>query len=135
MEIFHLEKDITVFYVQAESYPEGIMAAHQQLHSKVPFSRARGYFGLSRPNEKGVIQYYACAEEMQSGEAVQYGCPCIILKAGNYNSVDLTNYRTQLSMIGETFQKLLHQPGIDPQGYCVEWYLNETDMRAMVRLA
>jgi hypothetical protein len=29
---------------------------------------------------------------------------------------------------------LLTQPNIDPNGYCLEWYLNGKDVRCMVRL-
>ena len=32
------------------------------------------------------------------------------------------------------FEKLLAQPGIDPNGYCVEEYLDDKDMIAMVTL-
>ncbi|MCY7327346.1 MAG: hypothetical protein LH618_02215 [Saprospiraceae bacterium] len=38
-------------------------------------------------------------------------------------------------MVGQTFKKLLDDPRIDPQGYCLEFYLNERDMRCMGPLA
>ena len=31
-------------------------------------------------------------------------------------------------------QMLISQPDIDPNGYCLEWYLNDMDVRCMVRL-
>jgi hypothetical protein len=37
--------------------------------------------------------------------------------------------------IGNTFQELLETPGIDPNGYCVEWYINDKDVICMIRLA
>jgi hypothetical protein len=36
--------------------------------------------------------------------------------------------------VKETFQKLLAQPDVDPNGYCLEWYLNDKDMKCMVKL-
>jgi hypothetical protein len=39
METRKMDKDIVVFYVEASSFPEGVLAAHQQLHAMVPFSR------------------------------------------------------------------------------------------------
>jgi len=36
--------------------------------------------------------------------------------------------------IGETFQKIIADPRIDPQGVCVEWYFNNKDVRCMVRM-
>ncbi|MEO6638588.1 MAG: hypothetical protein ABIN25_09935 [Ginsengibacter sp.] len=59
--------------VIADSFPEGIMAAHKKLHSLVPFSTQRKYFGLSRP-ENGTIMYKASAEEMEEGEAEKFEC-------------------------------------------------------------
>lgn len=39
-----------------------------------------------------------------------------------------------IQRIGNAFEKLLSQPGLDPEGYCVEWYFNDKDIRCMVRL-
>jgi hypothetical protein len=36
--------------------------------------------------------------------------------------------------IQRTFNQLLAQPGLDPQGYCVEQYIGN-DMLCMIRLA
>jgi hypothetical protein len=33
-----------------------------------------------------------------------------------------------ISGIRETFDKLLSHPDIDPDGYCVEWYLSNKDV-------
>jgi hypothetical protein len=37
METIKLENDITVMYVTAASFPDGVLAAHQKLHSLIPF--------------------------------------------------------------------------------------------------
>ena len=60
MEPINLENDITVLYVEATSFPDGIAESHQKLHTIVPFSDDRKYFGISRP-ENGVIAYKAAA--------------------------------------------------------------------------
>jgi len=39
-----------------------------------------------------------------------------------------------LQSIGKAFHELISQPEIDPNGYCLEWYLNQSDVRCMVRL-
>ena len=79
METTKLDKDIKVFYFTAGSFPSGIMDAHQKLHSIVPFSPGRKYFGISRP-ENGVIVYRAGTEELQPGEGKKFGCESLILK-------------------------------------------------------
>jgi hypothetical protein len=135
MKTTSLENDIKVFYVTAESYPEGILAAHQKLHAKVPFSYDRKYFGLSRPeNNKGII-YKAATEETFDGEAEQYNLESLIIPKGNYYSLIISNYRNDIPSIGKTFQKLLSQENIDQNGYCIEWYINENDVNCLVRKA
>ena len=37
--------------------------------------------------------------------------------------------------IQKTFNQLLEYPDIDPQGYCVEQYIDQKDLICMVRLA
>ena len=133
METITIDKDIKVFYITAKSFPEGIMEAHEKLHALVPFSTARRYFGISRP-ENGPIVYRAAAEEIQPGEAEKFNCDTLILEKGQYTCATINDYASDVQNIGETFNKLLSQPGIDPNGYCVEWYFTEKDVKCMVRL-
>jgi hypothetical protein len=134
METTIIDSDIKVFYTTATSFPDGILAAHQQLHALVPFSTDRKYFGISRP-ENGVIVYKAAAEEINPGEAEKYHCDTMVLKKGNYVSRTIHNYMKDIPAIGNTFQELLETPGIDPNGYCVEWYINDKDVICMIPLA
>lgn len=134
MEHFSIDKDINVLCVTATSFPDGVMAAHQEIHRLAPEANARRYYGLSRP-EKGAIAYKAAAEELYAGEAAEKGMEVITIRAGQYIGKDITDFMTNIAAIGQTFQQILQEPNIDPQGYCVEWYYNEKDVRCMVRLA
>lgn len=131
---YFLEKDIEVFYVQADSFPEGVLAAHQQLHRLIPYSDKRRYFGISSPDKTGTIIYKAAAEELTEQEAEKLGLKTFILKSGNYTSIVIKDYQKEITAIGKAFGILLSDPDIDPQGACVEWYLNDTDVQCMVRL-
>lgn len=133
METIVIEKDIKVLYQQATSFPEGVQAAHEKLHSLFPFAAQRKYFGLSRP-ENGVIVYKAAVEEIHEGEAEKFGLPTMVIKKGNYISVVIKDFMKDIPAIGKGFQQLLAHPEIDPAGYCVEWYFNTKDVRCMVRL-
>jgi len=133
METIIWERDTTVLYVEATSFPEGIAGAHQRLHAIVPFSEPRKYFGISRP-ENGVIAYKAAAEQMDPQEAEMLNCKTLVLKKGNYISLYITDYMKDIQSIGRAFEDLLEYPGLDPQGYCVEWYLNNQDVKCMIRL-
>jgi len=133
METITIDNDIKVFYMTAKSFPAGIMEAHEKLHSLVPFSTNRKYFGVSRP-ENGIIVYRAAAEEIKQGEAEELNLDTLVLKKGKYISLTINDYLKDIQSIDRAFKKLLSHPGIDPQGYCVEWYLDRKDVRCMVRL-
>lgn len=133
METTFLEKDIKVFFVEAKSFPEGIMEAHQKLHGLVPFDRERRYFGISRP-ENGPIVYKAATEETFSGEAEELNCQTMVLKKGRYISSVVKNFQKEPQRIEKAFNELLTYDNLDPQGYCVEWYQNEQDVKCMIRL-
>lgn len=136
MEIINLDDDIKIFYVEATSYPDGIFDAHQKLHTIVPFSADRKYFGLSRPeNEKYDIFYKAGTEETEEGEAESYNCNTLIIKRGKYLCTTVKDFRKDLLAISNTFQELLTHPDLDPEGYCLEWYSNTSEVvRCMIRL-
>jgi hypothetical protein len=133
METIILDKDIKVLYEQASSFPEGVKAAHEKLHVLFPYSTERNYFGISRP-ENQVIIYKAAVEEIKNGEAEKFGLPTMIIRKGNYISTVIHDFMKDIPAIGRSFQQLLAHPDIDPDGYCVEWYLNMQDVRCMVRL-
>ena len=135
MENYFLEKDITVFYVLADSFPDGVLSAHEKLHGLIPYTDKRKYFGISNPDKSGRIIYKAAAEELADGEAKKLGLETVVLKKGNYISIEIKNYQKEITEIGKAFNTLLLSADIDPEGFCVEWYLNDTDVQCMVRLA
>ena len=136
MDTITIDHDILLAYVQAFSFPEGVMAAHEQLHVHFPFpGDGRKFFGLSRPEDASAISYKAAAEIRSEQERHAKGLPVLMLKSGNYYSITIRDYMQQIPAIGNTFQQLLSQSGIDPEGYCVELYLNEKDVQCMVRMA
>src|ERR1700758_4391477 len=104
METITFDKDIRVFYIKATSFPEGILEAHQKLHSLIHFSTGRKYFGVSRP-EKGTIVYKAAAEELDADEGKKLGCDTLLLKKGKYICVTVHDYRKDPQSIQRTFSK------------------------------
>ena len=61
MEEHIIPQNINTVYIQASSFPNGVKAAHEQLHKKVPAGDGRKFFGISFPNEKGEIVYTVIA--------------------------------------------------------------------------
>ena len=134
METLVFDNDITVMYVAATTFPAGVMDAFKKLHSLVPMDGSRKFFGLSRPEGGGGIQYKAAAEVQLPGEAEKLGLETLVLRKGRYICVTIKDFMKDVQAIGATFQQLIQRPDIDPQGYCVEWYFNDKDVRCMIRL-
>ena len=57
-----------------------------------------------------------------------------MIKRGLFISKVITDWDKDESIIAQTFQKLLATPGITGDGYCLERYEGESDMRCMVPL-
>jgi hypothetical protein len=134
MEPYIIEHDVQVMYINASAFPEGVLAAHQQLHGLLADRSSRQFYGISWL-EDGKIIYKAAAEMRFPEEAETYGLETFTIPKGVYSSKLLPRFMDNLQIIGDTFNLLLNDPNLDPNGFCLEMYLGTTDMRAMVKLA
>lgn len=135
MDSFNLSEDLPVMCVTADSFPNGIESAHQQLHQMLDSSKEkRDFFGISHPDKNGKIIYKAAATEIESGEAARLGLETFTIKKGSFNSFFIKNFRDDIENIREAFEILLKQPEVDPEGYCLEWYIGHDDVKCMVPL-
>lgn len=134
MEPYKLDRNIRLICIPASSFPDGVAAAHQKLHSLLPATQRRTIFGVSWPDGKGSLIYKACAEETYPGETENLGGETFIVKKGDYISILIHDFMSNMSAFGTAFQELCSDPRIDPQGAAIEMYLSEKDVRCMVRL-
>ena len=135
METIILPDDVKIVYVIASSFPAGIPAAIEKLHSIVPFANNRKYISVSRPEDGEAIVYKAGATELKEGELSKYNLRSMIVKKGKYYFIDVHNFRKDVMAIANAFKKLIEEKNIDPQGYCVEWYSNTSEnVKCMVRI-
>lgn len=134
MEPYTLTKDIEVFCIRATSFPEGIKPAFEKLESLLPSMEDRQLYGISRPENNQGIVYRAAVAAKHPGEGAKYGCEPFTIRKGTYMSEVLRNYEENIMQLSSTFDTLLEQPHLDPQGYCLEEYINGTDVRCMVPL-
>lgn len=133
MDTYMVDEDLTVFYVEADSFPEGVSTAFHTLMEKLPYTEGRTFFGISHPDKTGRIIYRAGVREAYEGEAKKYGHKTFIIKRGIYRIETITDWQGKESHIGEAFRRLLRDPNLDMQGACVEWYTGD-DVMCMVRL-
>jgi predicted transcriptional regulator YdeE len=134
METIYLDNDMIIMYIQAASFPDGLPEAYEKLHALLPFGEERKFMSVSRMDENHSIIYRAGAEALHENEAAEFGLPALEIKKGRYLSITIRNFMEDTSMIGQAFQTLMQDPRIDPEGYCVEWYFNDPDVRCMIRL-
>ncbi len=128
-----LERDVRVFCVTADSFPDGVKAAWQKLHSIVPMSGSRTFYGLSRM-ENGKIVYKPAVEEATPGEGEKYGCETVTIAKGEYLAEALPNWRGYEHRFVEIFRELFSDPRIDRSGWCVEKYIGEKEALCMIRM-
>jgi hypothetical protein len=134
METYNLENDIQTFCITAKSFPTGVQQAHQTLHTLLPFEPERKYFGISYPDKQGNIIYKAAANELVAGDLSKHNLESFLIKKGKYIYINIENFMNDIPAIGKAFQELIVQPGIDPNGCCIEWYLDQKNVKCMVRL-
>ncbi len=124
MKEYNQPNDLKLFYVTATSFPDGIKAAFEKLEKIIGDTKGRTFFGISHGTKEGKIIYKAAVLEQYEGEGEGKGCETFILKEGEYLAETISDWRKRMELIGETFKKLLADPRLDPQSYCVEWYKN-----------
>jgi predicted transcriptional regulator YdeE len=134
METFDLENDFIVFCNKAQSFPEGVLLAHQTLHKLVEYNPRRNYFGISYPQQGGEIIYFAAAEEIEENELQKHQLTPLTIAKGSYIYIDIIDFMNDIPAIGQAFQRLIQHPYIDPNGQCIEWYKEQNKCRCMVKL-
>lgn len=134
MEINTIPQDITVYCLTASSFPAGVAEIYDKLHATYPPGNGRTYYGLSWPDGKGSLVYKA-AVSLSAGDEIP-GSPFepFVIKAGRYKSEIIHNFMQDVQSIGRMFQQMIQDSQIDPNGYCLEKYLNPTDVQCMVKL-
>lgn len=135
MEKITIEKDIKVLCLRAMSFPDDMIETHRKLRMLFLFNGKRQYFGLSHlDHDKEKILYRAAAEELEEDEVERLHCESFTIKSGEYASITIPDFMKDISAVGKVFAELLRSPNVDPEAYCLEWYLNDTDVRCMVPL-
>ncbi|MFN8674634.1 MAG: transcriptional regulator [Candidatus Sericytochromatia bacterium] len=129
-----LENEINVIYIEAESFPDGVLDSFQKLHSTVPNVEKRSHYGVSFPDKNGNIIYKACTTELYENEGKELGLQSFSIKKGEYISCILDNYMSNPNIIGDAFHKLLKNPDIANDGYCLEIYLSREKVKCLVPL-
>ncbi|MGZ3754503.1 MAG: hypothetical protein ACXVAY_08585 [Mucilaginibacter sp.] len=131
---YELKENINVFYVQAESFPEGISASFNKLNELLGKKYDHHIYGITLCDGDKLV-YYACAKENFVGEAESLGLPTFTIPNGRYLQTTLNKWPENLGKIPGIFDELMAQPQVKKQSLCVEDYITEDTMLALVQLA
>jgi hypothetical protein len=71
---------------------------------------------------------------MDDQEAEKLGLDRFLIPKGIYIGIEIPDFMNHIPEIGKSFKELLASPDIDPNGFCLEMYMGETDVRCMVKL-
>jgi len=132
MQDYIFQKDILFACKRAINFPDGVTDAYQGLHSIIPGSSERKFMSFSWMNADNEIVYLAGAEILE-GETFP-NLENFILKKGKYRGTIISDFMDKIPQIGQLFQQLCKDPELDKNGYCVEWYFNDTDVKCFVKL-
>ena len=134
IEPFRIDKPISVLRAKAITFPEGVLGAYEQLDKALPNYQTRAHFGISHPKEDGVIHYWAAMEVKPEDGGYTFGQEPFEIVVGNYASILIKDFYSNMHLIKQAFKTLTALPEIDPNGYCLEMMVSYTDVRCMVKL-
>jgi len=132
MDSFTFQEDTPVFCVTALNGRQGAADAMATLKSLLPHDSRRHAYGLYWPGKDGGT-YKAAMSKLEGDPAIESG-EVFTIKNGPYNSFYITDYRSQPGAVDRAFEILRGQHEVDPEGYCLEWYVNEHDVKCLVPL-
>ncbi len=134
MEKRTIANDITIIYLQAKSFPEGIDEVWREIFKVLPNVEKRTtYFGYSQMQADGSILYRAGTLLLADDDPKKFST--MVIPQGLYASRSLENYMEKRDQFGSIFQELLASEGVDQEkAFCLEWYESQTLAHCMVPL-
>lgn len=132
MEIQTIPADLKLFYLEADTFPEGIKPAFEKLEKLMPPRQGRQCFGIYLETPEG-ISYKAAALETEDGEGARLGCKYFIVEKGEYLCQTILDWQSKLDAIGPTFENMLQDKRAAPNTPCIEYYKNMQEMQLLVK--
>ena len=128
------DEDINVFYVQAETFPQGIQDSFKKLHDITGGFEGRHMYGITLCLGDELV-YRACIKENLKGEGGQYSLSTYTIPKGTYLYTTLNNWQENIGQIPALFDALMALPNVKKQSICLEDYVAGGGMLAMVQQA
>jgi hypothetical protein len=126
-----LEKDLALFYVEANNFPHDVKETFEKLERMLPTRRGRKFFGImeGKPDD---FTYKAAVLEQYQGEGNHYSCKSYRIPKGTYVTHTISNWRNSLSRIGEVFTAFASRNDVDTSVQ-IEYYKSQVLLVCMVK--
>jgi hypothetical protein len=127
--------DIETFYVETECFPEDIPRTFRKLETILGQSmRGRHLYGVTLCLEDKLV-FRACVKAEIENEGEQYGLKSYTIPAGKYFATELVGWQENIGQIPALFDQLMRLPEVKKQSICLEDYVDDNNMLAMVQQA
>jgi hypothetical protein len=134
MEKFVLDKDLSILYITASLFPDGIQDAFDSLRKIVPDEKNRSYFGIVSQDSAGKMMYKAGALTTFDGEEKKYNLGIFTIKKGNYITETIYDWKRNIPLIKTVFATLFGAADVQRDSPCLEWYKNDDELMCMVKV-
>ena len=113
METIRIDEDITVFYVTATSFPEGIPDATKKLQPVSSLIRKNGEYSDS-PGLKTTGKSFTGLpqKKWKKTKLPKLKCETLLIKKGNYVFLVVDDFRKDVTGIDRAFKQLLLAPDL-----------------------
>ena len=97
--------EMSLLYVQADVFPQGIRAAWETLEKDLTDLRGRKYYGWAKC-KGNVLVYRACMTLKNDAEPVILKLPVLNIPQGSYVCAKLPDWQSKIPQIGEMFDEM-----------------------------
>lgn len=133
MDSFTFQEDLPVICITATGGRDGGADAMATLRNRLPENERRQFFGIFWPGRDGGTYKAAASTFDSDGDALE-GLGHFTIRNGPYNGFYIKDYKSQPGTVAKAFDLLRGEHEVDPDGYCLEWFVNDEDVKCMVPL-
>ena len=117
--------------MKANSFPEGISDAWEELKKDLTDSDDRQFYGISKcVNDR--IEYFAGMTKRNKDEELREGFESLIIPEGKWVGTIIKDWLQNISEIGPTFRKLESGRDLDESMPFVEYFQDQAELELWV---
>lgn len=116
---------------RADSFPDDVQDAFQQIESKLQTLRGRRFYGVTFRRPEG-LEYFAGLVPESGEEPRQLGLPTLEIPAGSWARTRLQGWADKIDQIPALVEALVEEYGFDRSRPVMEYYRSSREMDVLV---